>query len=79
MSDDSIQEPFEDLLENLIDPEQPLRASLIYRLSDPDPVEMLAFQAIWEEVPVERKRLLLTRTGTGAEEGQGNNEKKRAD
>lgn len=67
MSDETIQEPFEDLLENLVDPEQPLRASLIYRLSDPDPVEMLALQAIWEEVPVERRRLLLSRLAETSE------------
>ena len=60
MSDYS-RESFESLLENLADPEQPLRAALLYRLSDLAPVEMLALQAIWSEVPVERRRQLVSR------------------
>jgi len=60
MSDLS-QQPFEDLLEGLLQPEQPLRAALLYRLSEPDPVEMLAFEAIWDDIPVERKRQLIVR------------------
>lgn len=60
MSDYS-QESFEALLENLLQPDEPLRAALLYRLSEPAPVELMAFKAIWDEVPVERKRKLVAR------------------
>jgi HEAT repeat protein len=52
---------FEDLLGNLVETEPPLRAALIYRLSEPSKTEVDALQAIWPNVPVERKRLLMSR------------------
>lgn len=54
-------EPFDDLLKGLTDPDTPLRAALIYRLSQPSPVEMIALADVWGEVPVARRRLLLSR------------------
>jgi HEAT repeat protein len=54
-------EPFESLLEGLRDPDTPLRAALIYRLSQPSEEEMTALAAIWADIPVARRQLLLTR------------------
>lgn len=54
-------EPFEALLENLRSPDDLLRAALIYRLSSPTPEDFAALQAAWEDIPVNRKRLLLSR------------------
>lgn len=52
---------FETLLANLADTETPLRAALIYRLSEPLPSEMAALQAIWPTIPAERRILLMSR------------------
>jgi hypothetical protein len=54
-------EPISDLLDALRDPAAPLRAALIYRLSSPSPGDFEALQAAWSDVPVERRRLLLSR------------------
>lgn len=54
-------EPFDTLLENLQALDEPLRAALIYRLSDPTAEELRAFEDVWADTPVERRRLLLTR------------------
>ncbi len=53
--------PFDTLLDNLRDPSAPLRAALIYRLSNPTPEEMAALRSAWPSVPVERRQLLLSR------------------
>lgn len=54
-------EPFDSLLENLQDPDEPLRAALVYRLSSPSAEEMRELSDVWMNVPVERRRLLMTR------------------
>lgn len=54
-------ESFDSLLENLKDVDEPLRAALIYRLSDPSAEEMRAFEDVWADLPAERQQLLLTR------------------
>ncbi len=52
---------FENLLAELADSEAPLRAALIYRLSEPSPADLAALQAIWPSIPTERRQLLLSR------------------
>lgn len=52
---------FETLLANFADLETPLRAALIYRLSEPLPAEMAALRAIWPAIPAERRSLLMAR------------------
>lgn len=49
------------LLEGLCEPEVPLQAALIYRLSEPSKEDFEILQASWASIPVERKRLLLSR------------------
>ncbi len=53
--------PFQELMENLRDPAAPLRAALVYRLSEPTEEEMSSFRAVWPTVPVERRRKVMTR------------------
>lgn len=52
---------FESLLTGLTDENQPLRAALVYRLSDLQPGELAKLKAIWPSISVERRRLLLSR------------------
>lgn len=54
-------ELFETLLANLADTDAPLRAALIYRLSEPLPAEMTALRTIWPTLPAERRGLLMSR------------------
>ena len=56
-----IEEPFQSLLDNLADGEAPLRAAVLYRLSEPASEELALFKAQWPAIPVERKQTLLTR------------------
>ncbi len=49
------------LLTDLCEPEAPLQAALIYRLSEPSKGDLEILQASWASIPVERKRLLLSR------------------
>ncbi|MBN1427871.1 MAG: HEAT repeat domain-containing protein [Anaerolineae bacterium] len=58
---------FSALLVNLLETDKPLRAALIYRLSDPLPSEMAAFEAVWPTAPVERRRLLMSRLAETSE------------
>ncbi len=55
------EESFDKLLDNLCDEHAPLRAALIYRLSEPLPDELTALEARWNNIPVERRQLLLSR------------------
>ncbi|HQE18850.1 MAG TPA: HEAT repeat domain-containing protein [Aggregatilineales bacterium] len=55
------EESFTDLLENLRDETAPLRAALIYRLSNPTPQDLNDLRDAWGLVPVERRRLLMSR------------------
>ncbi|MBN1309903.1 MAG: HEAT repeat domain-containing protein [Anaerolineae bacterium] len=57
----SCDDSFEPLLVSLLDTEAPLRAALIYWLSEPAPAELDAFRAVWPTVPIARKRLLMSR------------------
>lgn len=54
-------QPLGELLDELRDADTPLRAALVYRLSEPSPADLEAVQAAWGEVPVERRRLLVSR------------------
>ncbi len=58
---DGFGEAFETLTENLIDESAPLRAALLYRLSDPAQEDLDKLKVVWAEVPLERRRLLLSR------------------
>lgn len=50
-----------ELIDDLRDPDLPLRAALIYRLSEPAPDDLQMVRAAWETIPVERRRLLVSR------------------
>ncbi|HEC23571.1 MAG TPA: HEAT repeat domain-containing protein [Chloroflexi bacterium] len=63
----SIGDDFAELLANLLDAGAPLRAALIYRLSEPMPEELALVQAEWGNVPVERRRLLMARLAEASE------------
>jgi HEAT repeat protein len=52
---------FGDLLKALGDETVPLPAALIYRLSDVADADYEALCAVWSDLPVERRRLLLSR------------------
>lgn len=56
-----IEEPFQNLLENLARSDVPLRAEVIYRLSVPGDGDMALLTARWPDIPVERKQVLLAR------------------
>ncbi len=58
---DGFGEAFEALIENLIDEAAPLRAALLYRLSEPTQEDLEKLGAVWGSVPLERRRLLLSR------------------
>lgn len=58
---------FESLLADLADTNAPLRAALIYRLSDPSPEDLAALQAAWPSIPAERRQLLLSRLTEASE------------
>ncbi len=55
------------LLEGLADENSPLRAALLYRLSEPLPEDMAALKERWPLIPVERRRLLLSRMAEASE------------
>ncbi len=57
----NLEAPFEELLENLKDDTAPLRAAVLYRLSEPVEHELAALRDAWESVPSERRLLLLVR------------------
>lgn len=59
---------FKSLLANLENIHEPLKSTLLYRLSAPRPEDFEAFKAIWANVPVERRRLLFARMLEAAEE-----------
>jgi HEAT repeat protein len=57
----SQQESLEALLDQFSVSEAPLRAALIYRLSDPSAEDLAAFKASWSDILVDRRQLLLSR------------------
>ncbi len=59
--------PIEQLLDGLANESSPLRAALLYRLSEPQPEDMAALKERWPLVPVERRRLLLSRMAEASE------------
>jgi HEAT repeat protein len=64
---DQIDATLEPLLNTLRDPARPLPSALIYRLANPEPGDIEALSAVWERVPVERRRLLLSRMADAVE------------
>ncbi len=54
-------ETFDKIIKNLQDKDAPIRAAVMYRLSEPLAEEMSALKAAWNTIPVERRRLLLAR------------------
>lgn len=56
-----IEEPFQSLLDNLAESDAPLRAAILYRLSDPAESELAMLKSRWDSIPVERRQTLLTR------------------
>lgn len=55
------QEPLEALLATLYDPDEPIRAVLVYRLSDITAADLSTLSREWATIPVERRRALLRR------------------
>jgi HEAT repeat protein len=62
-----IYSSFETLLNALNDPALPLPSVLIYRLASPTAGEMGVLSATWGRIPVERRRLLLSRMADASE------------
>jgi HEAT repeat protein len=56
-----IDNTLQSLLNTLSDPDRPLPSALIYRLANPEPGDIDALGSVWKHVPVERRRLLLSR------------------
>jgi HEAT repeat protein len=67
MKDMELGGPLSILLDSLADEEAPLRAGLLYRLSEPVPDDLAELQARWPLLPVERRRLLLLRMTEASE------------
>lgn len=54
-------EPFQNLIDNLRDVDEPLRSALVYRLSNPTAEDLADLQDAWQAVPAQRRQLLLSR------------------
>lgn len=54
-------EPFQNLIDNLRDVDEPLRSAIVYRLSNATAEDMAELQAAWQGVPAARRQLLLSR------------------
>lgn len=55
------------LLAELGEPDTPVRATLIYRLSDPTPEDMASFKAALATIPTDRRRVLFSRLAEASE------------
>lgn len=57
----------ETLLLELREESKPLRSALVYRLSDPSEDDLRTLRAGWEQIPAERRRLLMSRLAETSE------------
>lgn len=67
MKDIELGGPLSILLDGLADEDTPLRAGLLYRLSEPAADDLAELQARWPLLPVQRRRLLLLRMAEASE------------